>query len=243
MRIRVINLAHQNLETLFQLGPVGHLVIFFWSLSMVMCMPVAKLPWAAGCCLIIAMLIYSHSFRRILRLRNLVLLTLLVLPPLLLLGEKDHVFLGVAYSIEGIWVALQVGLRFVVVLTAVDGFTQSVDITRIASMLERLGLRGLGFSLGVALNLLPSLQESSMHAWQSLRMRGGFRKKKWRGLKLLIVTIVTNALRRAEEIALAAESRAFSPDHCQPAPFKTSFLDRWLLPAGGMLIFIFLLLP
>ena len=80
--------------------------------------------------------------------------------------------------------------------------------------------------------LFRSLQQSSLHAWQSLRMRGGLRQKKWRGLRLLVVTIITNALRRAEEIALAAESRAFSPDTCRPAPLPIKPLDRLLLPAA-----------
>jgi energy-coupling factor transporter transmembrane protein EcfT len=131
----------------------------------------------------------------------------------------------------------------VVVLTAVDSFTHAVDITQIAGLLERVGLRGLGFSLGVALNLLPGLQQSGIHAWQSLRMRGGLRQKKWRGLRLLVVTIITNALRRAEEIALAAESRAFSPERSRPAPLKISHLDRVLLPVGVLCMLIIVLLP
>jgi energy-coupling factor transporter transmembrane protein EcfT len=243
MSARDIVLKRFDREGLFQLGPIGHLSIFLWSLSMVMLVPVARLVWAAGLCLVVAAMLYLRSFRRILRLRFLAMLILLALPPLFLLGDMDRAFLGVAYSAMGAWAALQIALRFVVILTAVDGFTHSVDITQIAGFLERLGLRGLGFSLGVALNLLPGLQRSSIHAWHSLRMRGGLRQKKWRGLQLLVMTIVTNALRRAEEITLAAEARAFSPDCCRPAPLKMSFLDRLLLPVGVVLTLIIVLLP
>lgn len=243
MRLRSAALAHFGPEVVFQLGPIGHLFIFFWSLGMVMLVPVARLMWTAGLCLVVTAVLYPASFRRILRLRFLIMLVLLALPPLFLLGELNQTLLGMAYSTEGAWAALQIGLRFVVVLTAVDGFTHAVDITQIAGLLERVGLRGLGFSLGVALNLLPGLQQSSIHAWQSLRMRGGLRQKKWRGLRLLVVTIITNALRRAEEIALAAESRAFSPERCRPAPLKISYLDRVLLPVGILCMLIIVLLP
>ena len=40
-------------------------------------------------------------------------------------------------------------------------------------------------------------------------MRGGLRANGRRGLQLLALTILTNALRHAEEIVLAAEVRAF----------------------------------
>lgn len=231
MRLRSVALAPFSRDTGFQLGPIGHLFIFLWSLGMVMLVPVDRLVGTAVLCLVVTAVVYPHSFRRVLRLRFLIMLALLALPPLFLMPEN------------GGQIALQIGLRFVVVLTAVDSFTHAVDITQIAGLLERLGLRGLGFSLGVALNLLPSLQQSSIHAWQSLRMRGGLRQKKWRGLRLLVVTIITNALRRAEEIALAAESRAFSPDQYRPAPLKISNLDRLLLPVGTLLILIIALLP
>ena len=74
-------------------------------------------------------------------------------------------------------------------------------------------------------------------------MRGGLRRKKWHGLRLLVVTIVTNALRRADEIALAAESRAFSPSHCRPMPLPMSLLDGLLLPISMSCTFIILHLP
>lgn len=215
----------------WQLGPLGHLFIFLWILAMVMLIPMPKLVYSSALSLVVAILLYPSSFHRLLQLRSLFMLALLVLPPLFFIEES------------GSQVALQIGLRFVVVITAVNGFTQAVDITTIAGMLERLGLRGLGFSLGIALNLLPSLQESSIHAWQSLRMRGGLRRKKWRGLRLLVITIVTNALRRADEIALAAESRAFSPTRCRPMPLPMSLLDGLLLPISLSFTFIILHLP
>ena len=41
-------------------------------------------------------------------------------------------------------------------------------------------------------------------------MRGGFRKKWLQGIRLYIVVVITNALRQAEHIAIAAESRAYT---------------------------------
>ena len=117
------------------------------------------------------------------RLRWLAMIVLLALPPVFFLGELDRSLAGVRYSSEGLVNGLQIAVRILVVLLAVDGLTGSVDISSVAGLLERTGLHGLGFSLGVALNLLPSLQQSALNTWRSLWMRGGLRKQRWSGLR------------------------------------------------------------
>jgi energy-coupling factor transporter transmembrane protein EcfT len=116
-------------------------------------------------------------------------------------------------------------LRALAVLLAVDGFSSAVAISEVAGLLERIGLPGLGFSMGVAVNLLPALRKSSQNTWRSLYMRGGFGRQRWRALQLLLVTIVANALRRAEEIALAAEVRGYSPGRSQTLPLRVGEFD------------------
>lgn len=109
-------------------------------------------------------------------------------------------------------VTAQMTARALALLVLVTGVTASLEIAEISAVFEGIGMKGLGFSLGVALNLLPALHDSSVHAWRSLVMRGGLRHKRWRALQLLLVTIVSNALGRAEEITLAAEARCFNPE-------------------------------
>jgi len=43
---------------------------------------------------------------------------------------------------------------------------------------------------------------------------------------LLLLTIITNALRRTEEIALAAEGRAFCSEQTRAVPLRSGSLDR-----------------
>lgn len=225
------------------LGTVGHLVIFACSLALVMLAPAARLPWAAGICLAAALLLYPQVFRRLLKLRFLVMLLVLAVPPVFLIGEPDRSLAGIAYSSEGLQSGLQVSIRILVVLMAVGGLTGSVDIASVAGLLERLGLQGLGFSMGVALNLLPALQQSTLNAWRSLWMRGGLRRKRRRGLRLLAVTVIAGALSRAEEIALAAEARAFSPERARALPVKSGRLDWVVAVAGVVLVLVVILAP
>jgi energy-coupling factor transporter transmembrane protein EcfT len=240
---RSIEIRRTKANPLEKLGTISYLIIFFWSLGMVMLAPAQSLILVGALCFLVAALVYPRSFRRIMRLRWLVMIALLVIPPIFFLGELDRKFWIIPYSTEGLISSLQIFLRIIVVLVSVDGFTNSVDIASIAGLLERFGLCGLGFSMGVALNLLPSLRTAAINTWYSLWMRGGLRAQRWRGIRLLLLTIITNALRRTEEIALAAEGRAFCPEHPRAMPLKAGSLDRtisigaFLFALGIFLVF------
>lgn len=232
-----VSIREQNL------GTIGYLAIFACSLAAVMLTPARRLPWAAAGCLLVAALIYPRAFRGLMRLRWLVMIGLLSLPPIFLVGEVDRRLAGIPYSSEGLMSAIQIALRILVVLVSIQGLTSVVDISSVAGLLERAGLHGLGFSVGVAMNLLPALQQSAQNAWRSLWMRGGLRKQRMRSLRLLAVTIIAGALGRAEEIALAAEARAFSPDRARSLPVKIGKWDWAILLLGVASILGLALIP
>jgi energy-coupling factor transporter transmembrane protein EcfT len=215
---------------------VGHLGVFLWNMTMVMVSPSEKMILMAGLCLLVLVGLYPGGWWEALNGRRLVLMLMLAVPPLFLLGGVDGQLLGVGYSTMGIRAAAQIAGRFVVVMVALEGLTRTVEITALAGMLEQLGLKGLGFSMGVALNLLPCLRASFTQSWQTLRMRGGLRRKWWRGLRLFGLTSVSFALWKAEEIALAAEARAFDPARPRPLPLEKSALDWTVYPVGALLI-------
>jgi energy-coupling factor transporter transmembrane protein EcfT len=216
-------------------GSVGHLAIFLWSLGIVLLTPLRGGFIFACLCLALLSLIYPFALRRILRPRWLILLgILLVVSVLFGGGEPDREVWGIPLSTGNVVSGIQMMLRAAVILLAADGLATSMDISEVAGLFERAGLQGLGFSLGVAANLLPNLRQSSMNAWHSLRMRGGMRARWWRGLQLLLLTILTNALHRSEDIVLAAEARAFRPDRSRAAPLRIGRLDWWLAVAGSL---------
>lgn len=208
------------------LGTPGRLVVFFWSLAMVLFMPAERLFLAAGVTLLCLAVLYPASLRRLFRWRWLIFSLLLVLPILFWSGETTS-----PDTMERLALGLQMVLRMIVVIVSVDGLSTAVDIAEVAGLLERFGLRGLGFAVGVAINLLPALRRSGQAAWYSLRMRGGLRAQWWRGLQLLLVTILMNGLRQAENVALAAEARAFSPDRAVALPIRRSAYDGYLAVA------------
>ncbi|MBM3153276.1 MAG: hypothetical protein FJZ96_13910 [Chloroflexi bacterium] len=224
------------------LGSLGHLALLAWMMSMVLLAPVERILPAAGLCLFAALLLYPASFRRLLRGRTMLLLGMVLVASLLFGGASTgEQVAGLPSYQAGLISGMQMVLRAVVLLLAMDGFSASVQIPEVAGAVERMGLRGLGFSIGVAFNLLPNLRDAATNTWNSLRMRGGLRRRRLHSLRLMLVTILTNALRRGEEIALAAESRAYTPECSRLIPLRRGRLDLWLaLPLLGILLLVLL---
>ena len=238
--VSFLHAAKLKAHPTFRVGTVGYLAVFGWALATILLAPPALTPWCAGICLFVAGLVYPLSIRRLLRPRLLLMLVLLTLPPVFW-GEPDYHLGVIPISAAGLLLGVQMALRAIVIFVFANGLTAAVDISALAGLFERLGLHGLGFSMGVALNLLPALQQSATNAWHSLKMRGGLKRQRRRGVQLLAMTVITNALRRAEEIALAAEARAFSPENCRALPLKSGNLD-WAIGVTGILSLFLLLI-
>jgi len=224
------------------IGTAGHLAVFGCSLAMMMLCSDEHTLLVAALCLLVASMLHPVSFRQMLRFRWIFLFGILVLINGLWMGEADLQLWIIPFSSVGLETGLHMALRAMVILVAVDGFSRSVGISEIAGVLERLGLAGLGFSLGVAFNLLPSLRQISTNAWRSLRMRGGLRRQRWRAVQLFLVTVMVNGLRRGEEIALAAETRAYTPGQSRALPLKYGKFDRVIIATGLVVILILLFL-
>ena len=223
------------------LGPLAYLAVFVWSLGLILFAPLEKMLWAAGFSLLAAVILYPAALLRIFRPRWLLLIVLLVLATTLT-TKPDASFAGIAFSSAGFLSGLQMALRAVIIFVAVDGLSDSLDISVLAGLLERAGLRGLGSSVGVAMNLLLDLRQSIQNTWHSLWMRGGLRRQRWRGLKYFLTTVMTNALSKGEEIALAAEARAYTPERARVVPVGRGSLDFFVIVTvilSAILLFIF----
>jgi len=224
-----------------RLGTAGHLSLLLWSLASVFLVDAPRTGLAALIVLVTLGIIYPCALRRALRPRWLLLVGFMALPSLFLPGPPAVTLGPVSLSADGLQMGLRVAARALVILVAVDSFTAAVDVTEIAALFERAGLNGVGFALGVALNLLPILRDTATTTWHSLRMRGGFRRQRLRSVRFYLVTVVSSAIRRAGEIALAAEARAFSPGCQRPGPLRISAYDGMVFIAGAAVFLVLVL--
>ena len=124
----------------------------------------------------------------------------------------------------GLWMAL----RALCLTVALSVALNALSVSEMARLFETVGLKGLGFALGVALNLLPTLRENAMTAYHTLHLRGGFRRHPWRALKLFLITVIANALRHSDDVVNAAAARAFEPTVRRGEPVRFQRADGLL---------------
>ena len=236
-----------------RLGPAGYLFLLLWTLALVLLVPAERTFLAAGIALLAGFACHGLAAtparrwrpvggRRLHRYPWLLFAGLMLFPALVAAVE-----IGPGWQPRiASWAPMADGARMLVralvIMVAVNRFAATVSIGEIAAFFERAGVHGLGFALGVAVNLFPILRQTLSSTWGSMRMRGGFRRHHLRHLRLFMTTLVYTTLRRAETIALAAETRAYSPEKSHPVPLPRGSLDAWLLVAGSGLFLLLLFL-
>jgi energy-coupling factor transporter transmembrane protein EcfT len=145
-----------------------------------------------------------------------------------LIGEPD-VTLGPLYlSQEGFVAGLEMAGRAFTLALAFNLGVGALSLSDTVAVFERLGLRGLGFAIALAMNLLATLQEMATVTLQTIQLRGGMRRP-WMALRLFLITAVANTLRYRDEIVNAAAVRAFDPNKGQPLLLPLRLSDLWLL--------------
>jgi energy-coupling factor transporter transmembrane protein EcfT len=112
---------------------------------------------------------------------------------------------------EELWLTLEMSLRALCLIMTLQLLVAGLTVSRLMRWFERRGLKGLGFALGVAQNMLSTLAETAEGAFISIRLRGGFRRRPFHGLGLFIVTVVAGTLAHADQVVHAACARAFDP--------------------------------
>jgi energy-coupling factor transporter transmembrane protein EcfT len=166
---------------------------------------------ALALCLALAALVYPAGLHVLTRRRTWILLALLVVTSTLVGPDPAWTFGPFGLSLAGAVAGVNMVMRALIIIIAVTGLVSTVPIDRIGGALERVGLHGLGFAVGVAFNLLPLIEQSLVTSWHAMRLRAGLRSP-FVAARLLLVAAVTSSLRCADEVVLAAEARAFDPN-------------------------------
>ncbi|MGC8836992.1 MAG: energy-coupling factor transporter transmembrane component T [Anaerolineae bacterium] len=182
----------------------GYLLLLVWAVAATLALPDWRAAWVLGALLAVRLALGPGEEAGLrVRWRWMLILGGLVLAPWALAGEGGRW--------AGFLLGLQMALRASAVLVAAHLFASAVSVAELVALFEGLGARGLGFAVGVAFNLLPTVQEIARTTYHAMRLRGAFRRPGLRAARLFLVTLVVGALRHADEIVAAAEARAFDP--------------------------------
>ncbi|MBP7570424.1 MAG: hypothetical protein KBA95_10240 [Acidobacteria bacterium] len=176
-----------------------------------------RAAWALALALVLALACHRPAFRALRAGYAWIMLALLLVPALFLGGEPACGAGPLRLSLPGLALGAEMSARALAILLAAAGFAATVPVVAVAGLLDRFGLPGLGFALGIAVNMLPVLQETTATTWRAFRQRGGFRRRRLRSVRLILVTLVAEALRKAEDVVAAAHARGFGAARHPPA--------------------------
>lgn len=219
-------------ERAARLGTVGYLACGLGSLAAAVLAQGWRAALALALAVTLALIFYPGALRGLRRRRFWFFSALLVASSAFLVAEEGTSWQELVPSAGGLRLGAQMVLRAATILVAVGGILERVGVAHLAALAERLGLRGLGFAFGVALNSLPVIGETARNAVAALRLRGGFRRQRFWAVRQLLLTIVTNSLRYGDQVVAAAEARAYSPEGARVMPLAWSWVD--LAVVGGM---------
>jgi energy-coupling factor transporter transmembrane protein EcfT len=222
-------IAWRDRSLIHGLSSYGYLLFLMATVVMAVLAAGARVVLVLGGTLLFAVLFCREAltlFRRW-QLWFFIIMTLLLSP--LVIGQKDVSLWGLGVSQDGFWAGLWMTLRALSIALAMSVFAAAVSVPQMAQLFERLGLKGLGFAVGVATNMLPTIQETMGTAYHALRLRGAFRRDRLRTLRLLLVAIFASSLRRGDDIVCAAEARAFDPTKSHEPTLRRTTADLVLM--------------
>lgn len=205
------------------------LAFLAWTLIMVAALPGWRAAW-----LILAALAYSAlAWGRLPSVgpRAWTMLAGAVVVSSLALGEPMVRWGPVSLSARGVELGALMAARALAILLTFSATIGALSPAQLSGLFERVGLRGTGFAVGLALNLLPTLRTCVMTAFQSARLRGGFRRRPVRDASLVAAAALGSALRSGDEAALAAAARGFDPSRRMDEPMRIGKPDVMVLVA------------
>jgi energy-coupling factor transporter transmembrane protein EcfT len=135
---------------------------------------------------------------------------------------------SVGLSWMGLSLGLEMAARALTLMLAFSLGLSSLSLSDLVAIFDRLHLRGLGFALGVAMNMVGTLREMARVTFETIKLRGGLRRPV-AALRLFLVTVVSNTLRYGDEVVRAASVRAFDPQQGRGSALSPRRADLWLV--------------
>jgi len=205
-------------------GPWGYLGFTIWGLVLALTLEGWELAVLVSLELLFGIAWSQAGLRPLRRVRFWIFIaTAVALGPLVARGEGPLVE-GVAPmwavplgagSFAILFAGLRPGLAMAgraLALTLAFGLGLSaLSVSDVIALFDRLRLTGLGFALGVAMNLFNTLHEMARVTFDTIKLRGGLRRPLL-ALRLFLVTLLSNTLRYGDQIVNAASVRAFDPN-------------------------------
>ena len=193
-----------------RLSPASRVAFLIWALTLVALLPSRQLVWLLAAVVAYGFLAGRRGLAPLVKQRFWILVLSIVVLSSVLLGDPDLTLGPITLSRSGLELGAWMALRATCLTLGFSVSLGSMPPSDVVDLFEGMGLKGLGFALGVALNLLSVLREVIETTYHTLRLRGGLRRP-WMALRLFLVTVISNALRYGDDVVVAASARGFDP--------------------------------
>lgn len=112
-------------------------------------------------------------------------------------------------SRAGLACGAEMAVRAFCIVLSVALVTGRISIDRILKVFGKGRMKGFGLAVGVAYNMMFDLSRSGRVVFETLRLRGTWRRKPFKAFGLYVECVICNALDRADDIVHAATARGF----------------------------------
>ncbi len=115
------------------------------------------------------------------------------------------------FSLSSVILGLSLSVRVFNLLMIFNLFNKMIAVEDLLNFFSRFGWKGFGFAVAVAFNVLSILYDRSHIVFQTIRLRGGFRKNPFKACILYCIHMIYTTLLQGEEIIKTAVARGFTP--------------------------------
>ncbi len=160
-------------------------------------------------------------------------------------GQPIFKFGPIKLTKEGLELAFTLSARlfFLAALSTLLGFTTSAieladGLEALLKPLEKLRIhvRGVSLTLGIAMRFIPVVLEEAENIFKAQRARGvdfseGGVFKRAKRVVYMLIPLLINSMRRAEDLAQAMEARGYDKNSPRSKlnPLKLTSVDYWVL--------------
>jgi energy-coupling factor transport system permease protein len=153
---------------------------------------------------------------------------------------------GKAFTLEGVWFGVTISLKILSVVTFIPVVTFTTPMPRLMAAMARLRLPyKFIFTFGVAMRFTPLVAQTFRDIVAAQRLRAydlrsmPLPKRIFRGYLPIFIPLVLTLLRRASDLDIAIESRAFGAPVRRTSLEELTFnLADYVVMAGALAVFV-----
>ncbi len=119
--------------------------------------------------MILSAVVDLQALRTLFRRKFLLFLGILVFGVPLFIGQRESAFLGIPYSHDILLMSINMGLRSLIILTAIKIFTGHVSVDQMSEWLKKIRLKNFSEVFATAMHLLPTVKEISLRTFDEFR--------------------------------------------------------------------------